>query len=98
MDNFSVNISVNDCLCCKCNTCNKMVTEILTSTEQFIPLQCGYYLKLITVTNDYVVISIDNEFLYIVRKLYIDVPIRVCIPNNCYKHTLTITLNSITAS
>lgn len=98
MDNFSVNISVNDCLCCKCNTCNKMVTEILTSTEQFIPLQCGFYLKLITVDNNSVVISIDNDFLYIIRRLYIGVPIRICIPNNCCKHTLTITLNSITTN
>lgn len=98
MDNFSVNISINDCLCCKCNTCNKMVTEILTSTEQFIPLQRGFYLKIISVENNSVVISIDNEILYIVRRLYIDVPIRICIPNNCCRHTLTITLNSIIAN
>ena len=98
MDNFSVNISVDDCLCSKCSTSNKMVTEILTSREQFIPLQCGFYLNLIAVESNSVVISIDNGFLYIVRRIYVGVPIRICIPNNCAKHTLIITLNSIMAS
>ena len=98
MDNFSVNISVDDCLVCKCTTSNKMVTEILTSLDQFIPLQCGFYLNIIAVENNYVVISIDNDLLYIVRKLYVGVPIRICIPNNCSKHTLIVTINSITAT
>ena len=98
MDNFSVNISIDDCLVCKCNTCNKMVTEILSSSDQFIPLQCNFYLKIISVENNSVVISIDNDVLFIVRRLYVGVPIRICIPNNCCKHTLTIIVNSITTT
>ena len=98
MGNFSVNISVDNCLCSKCTTCNKMVTEILTNTNQFIPLQCGFYLKLISIEQNSVVISIDNGFLYIVRRIYVGVPIRICIPNKCAKHTLIISLNSIQAS
>lgn len=98
MDNFSANISIDDCLVCKCNTCNKMITEIISSTEQFIPLQSNFYLKIIAVQNNSVVISIDNDLLFIVRRLYVGVPIRICIPNNCCKHTLTILLNSIIAT
>lgn len=95
MDNFNANISIEDCLVCKCNTCNKMITEIITSTEQFVPLQHSFYLKIIAVNTNSVVISIDNDLLFIVRRLYVGVPIRICIPNKCCKHTLTIVLNSI---
>ena len=98
MQNFSANITIDDCLICKCNTSNKMITEILTSNDQFIPLQCGYYLKIIAIENNSVVISIDNDLLYIVRRLYVNIPIRICIPNNNAKHTLIVTLNSITTT
>lgn len=97
MNNSNVNISVNDCLICKCKTCNKMVTDILNSNNSFISLQNGYYLNILNIETNSVVISIDNGTIYIIRRIYIGLPIKICVPNcNCYTHTLTITLNSIT--
>lgn len=93
---MNVNISVDDCLVCKCNSCNKMSNLNLTSLDDYISIQCNYYLQLITVEPTYVVISINNQVLYIVRKLYVGVPIKICVPNCNCKHTLTITINSIT--
>ena len=96
MDTFNVNISVDDCCVSKCNTSNRVTTQIITSLTEFIPIQCNYYLKILSVTSTYVVISIDNTNIYIVRKIYSGIPIKICIPNNCNTHTLTITVNSIT--
>lgn len=96
MENFSVNISVTDCCFNKCNTTNNSTTQIITITDDFISLQCCYYLKIIAVTNTYVVLSIDNGIIHFVRKAFIGVPLRLCIPNNCSTHIITITVNSIT--
>ncbi len=93
---MNVNISVNDCLVCKCNTCNKMITDILTSSDQFIQLQNGYYLTILNTDTNSAVISINNGTIYIIRRVYTKLPIKICIPNNCCCHTLTITINSIT--
>ena len=97
MGNSNVNMSVNDCLVCKCKTCNKMVTDILNNSNSFISLQNGYYLNMLNVETNSVVISINNGTIYIIRRIYIGLSIKLCIPNtNCSTHTLTITLNSIT--
>jgi len=98
MDNFSVNISVNDCCSNKCHTTNNSTTKIFTSLDDFISIQCCYYLKIISVTNTYVVLSIDNSIIYFVRRAYINVPLKICIPNNCSTHIITITINSIELS
>lgn len=97
MDNSNVNISVNDCLVCKCKTCNKMVTDILNSSNSFISLQNGYYLSVLNVESNSVVININNGTIYIIRRLHLNIPIKLCLPNsNCCTHTLTVILNSIT--
>ena len=96
MENFSVNISVNDCCYNKCHSSNNSITKIFTSTDDFISLQCCYYLKILSVTDTYVVLSIDNNIIYFVRRAFINVPIKICIPNNCSTHIVTITVNSIT--
>lgn len=96
MENFSVNISVTDCCFNKCHTSSNSTTKIITSTDDFISLQCCYYLKIITVTSTYVIISIDNGIIHFVRRIFIGVPVKICIPNNCSSHIITITVNSIT--
>ena len=98
MENSNVNISVNDCLICKCKTCNKIVTDILNSNNSFICLQNGYYLNVLNIETNSVIISINNGTIYIIRRIYLGLPIKICVPNqNCCSHTLTITLNSITS-
>lgn len=96
MEDFTVNITVNDCCTNKCHTVNNSITKIFTSTDDFISLQCCYYLKIITVTSTYVIISIDNCVIHFVRRAFTNIPLRICIPNNCSTHIVTITVNSIT--
>ncbi len=98
MENFNVNITVNDCCYNKCHTSNNSITKIFTNTNDFISLQCCYYLKIISVTSTYILISIDNGIIHFVRRAFIGVPLKICIPNNCSTHIITITLNSITVS
>lgn len=96
MENFSVNLTVNECLICKCNTCSKSTTKIITNIDEFIPLECNYYLKILSVQPTYILVSIDNEQIHIIRKIYTSIPIKICIPNNCCTHKLNILVNSIT--
>ena len=96
MDEFSVNISVNDCCSSKCHTSSNSTTEIFTELSGFISLQHCYYLKLIAVNPTYVVLSIDNGRIFFVRKAFINIPLKLCIPNECASHIITINVNSIT--
>ncbi len=98
MENFNVNITVNDCCYNKCNVYNNTITKTFNNTQDFIELQCSYYLKIIAVTSTYILFSIDNGVIYFVRRAFIAVPLKICIPNNCSTHIITITLNSITAT
>ena len=95
MENFSVNISVTDCCYNKCRTISNSTTKIFTNLDGFISLQCCYYLKIIAVTSTYIILSIDNGLIHFVRRAFIGVPLRICIPNNCSTHIITITVNSI---
>lgn len=97
MDSFSVNISVNDCCNSKCCTNNISTTKIITSLTDFIPLQCSYYLKIIAVDENSIVLSIDNGAIFFVRRAFVGIPIKIRIPNNCSCHIVTILINSITS-
>lgn len=97
MDTFNVNLLVDECLSCKCNTCSKTTNKIISSLNEFIALECNYYLKILTVQSTYITISIDNGNFFIVRKIYTNIPIKICIPNNCCTHRLCIQVNSITS-
>lgn len=97
MDTFNVNISINDCLNNKCCCNNVSTTKIITSLTDFICLQCGYYLKIIAVNENSVVLSIDNSNVFFVRRAFIGIPIKIRIPNNCSCHIITIVVNSITS-
>ncbi len=97
MDTFSVNISINDCCNSKCYTNNMSTTKIITTLTDFIPLQCSYYLKIIAVSNNSVVLSLDNGSIFFVRRAFVGIPVKIRIPNNCSCHIVTILVNSITS-
>jgi len=97
MDTFSVNISVNDCCSNKCCTNNMSTTKIITNLTDFIPVQCSYYLKIIAVNDNSVVLSLDNGNVFFVRRAFVGIPIKIRIPNNCSCHIVTIIVNSITS-
>lgn len=96
MNDINVNISVNECLICKCQTNSMSTTKIINNTSDFISLFCNYYLKIISVENNFVVISIDNGTIFYVRKAYIDIPSRICLSDGCNRHEVCIKINSIT--
>lgn len=96
METFTVNISINDCCSNKCRSNNVSTTKIITSTSDFISLQCCYYLKIIAIHSTYIVLSINNENIFFVRKAFVGIPIKICIPNDCACHIITILINSIT--
>ena len=96
METFNVNISVNDCCVSKCRTSSNSTTTILTSTSDFISIQCCFYLKIIAVHNNYIVFSLDNNSIFFVRKAFVGIPIKICISNKCSSHIVTILVNSIT--
>lgn len=96
MDTFNINLLIDECLSCRCNSCNKTINKIITSLNDFISLECNYYLKILSVQNNYIIISIDNGSFFIVRKIYTSIPVKICIPNNCCAHRLCIKVNSIT--
>ena len=98
MEPFSVNITVNDCCYSKCHCTSNSITNFFTSLDDFIELQCCYYLKVIVVNSTYILISIDNGVIHFVRRAFINVPLKLCIPNNCSTHIVTITINSITVA
>lgn len=98
MEPFNVNITVNDCCFNKCSQTSNSTTKVFTNTDDFIELQCCYYLKIIAVTSTYILISIDNGLIHFVRRAFIGIPLKICIPNNCSSHIITIILNSITVS
>ena len=96
MESFNINITLDDCCCNKCNTNNITITRNITSLTDFIPIQNSYNLKIIAVYPTYVVLSVDNGLIHFVRRAYINIPVRICLPNNCACHKLTININSIT--
>lgn len=98
MENFNVNITINDCCYNKCNRNSNSTTKIFTSINDFVELQCCYFLKIIAVTDTYILLSIDNGVVHFVRRAFVGVPLRICIPNNCSTHIVTITVNSIAVS
>ena len=96
MDNINVNISVLDCCNNKCNSNSMMTTKIFTNTNDFISLFCGFYLKIISVEDGFVVLSIDNSNVFIIRRAFVDIPLKICLSNNGNNHEVTIKVNSIT--
>lgn len=90
MNLYNVTIDLEDCICMEnCKQCfNKSVT--ITSTTQCINLQCSYILNVIDITDTYFTVLIQNGIETIIRRVYFNSPIKLCIPNRCGNHILSI--------
>ncbi len=95
MNDINVVLVVLDKCCCKCCSSINQTEKILTSTNDFITLQDGYTLNLISVNNSFALISIGNGIIHFVRKIYLNVPILICLPNCNCEHILKIQANSL---
>jgi len=98
MNNFTVNISVNDCCSTKCCNSNREITRIITSPNDFIPLQNCYYIRILSVTASYALIEITNGTIHFIRKAFLNIPFNLCLSDNCTTHSIVILVNSIVIS
>ena len=96
MDSINVNLSVIDCCFSKCQNSSISTTKVFTSFDDFIALHCNYFLKIISVEDNFIVISINNNLIFYVRKAYVGIPIKICLSNSKVTHQITIQVNSIT--
>jgi len=97
MDNFNVNLNIKDICCNKCSKCIIERTITLTDSSNIISLQDGFSFRILSVSNNRVVIEIRKSFLRFIRFGYLNIPTNICLPCSdcCNKHILTITINSI---
>lgn len=98
MNNFSVNISVNECLKTNCCNSNKEITRIITSTNDFICLQNCYYIRILGVTANYVLLEITNGQIHFIRKAFLNIPFNLCLSDNCPIQSVIILVTNITIS
>ena len=91
---FSVSISICDSCRSKCCNSFRQIERILTSTTDFISLQNCFTLKVLSVTPNYIIISITNGEITFVRRLFVKVPILICMPTCYAEHILRIQANS----
>ena len=98
MNNFSVNISINDCCSTKCCNSNREITRIITSPNDFICLQNCYYIRILGVTQKYALIEITNETIHFIRKAFLNIPFNLCLNDSCNNHCIVIYVNSINIS
>ena len=92
---FSVSISICDSCRSKCCNSFRQIERILTSTSDFISLQNSFTLRILSVTSTYIIITITNDEITFVRRLFVRVPILICMPNCSAEHILRIQANSI---
>lgn len=95
MNDINVSLLIKDKCCSKCSSSIRDIERVITSYTEYIALQDCFTLKILSVTANYAVISIDNGTIYFVRKLYVGVPILICLPNTCNTHILQITAKSL---
>lgn len=95
MDDINVVINILDRCCCKCTSSINQTEKILTSLNDFITLQNCYTLNLVSVNNSFALISIGNGVIHFLRKLYLNVPIVICLPNCNCQHILKIQATSL---
>ena len=98
MNTFSVTLTINDCCCTKCCTSNRETTRIITNSTEFVSLQNGYYIRVLRATTNYALLEITNGSIYYIRKAFLNIPINLCLSDNCPVHKISITVTSITIS
>lgn len=95
MNTYNVNIFVNDCCSSKCCTNNVSTTTNLNYNDNFIQLQNCFTLKILSVTESFVIVSISNNNVFFVRQLFPGVCLKLSLPANCACHIISIRVNSI---
>ncbi len=90
MNNFSINITIEDLICSKNCKDKSTTSETITSISEVISLKNGYILNIVNVTNTHFTIILQNGINTIIRNVFQNVPIRICIPCKCANHIVTI--------
>lgn len=90
MDNFTVNLTIEDIFCGNCCKEVKERNVIITSTNQTVTLQCNYILNVIFVSSSYFTVLIQNGTQVIIRNIYTNFTSSICLPNQCGKHFVNI--------
>jgi len=100
MNNFNVNLTITDICCNKCSKCVNEKTLSIFDSATIIPLQDGFSLRIISVTNTRVTIEIRKSFVRIIRFTYINSETNICLPCSecCQEHILRIKINNIVAN
>lgn len=90
MNGFNVNVEITDTICDKC--CKNTVTKtvLVTSPSQQIDLQNNYVLNVIDITSTYFTVLIQNGINTIVRNVFTNYAMQICLPDKCFQHVLTI--------
>ena len=95
MNRYNVNIFVNDCCSSKSCTNNVSTTTALNYTDNFITLQNCFSLKILSVTDSFVIVVIRNGNMFFVRQLFPGVCLKISLPAICGCHIISIRVNSI---
>ena len=100
MDNFNVNLTIKDICCNKCCKCVNERTITLTDSSTILTLQDGFSFRIISVSNNRVVMEIRKSFLRFIRFGYLNIPTNICLPcgDCCQEHILVISINSIVSN
>lgn len=90
MNNFNVDITIEDLICT--NNCKdrETRTKTLTSVNDTITLKEDYILNVVNVTNTYFTIIVQNGINTIIRNIYTSFSTKICLPCKCGNHILTI--------
>lgn len=90
MNNFNVNITIEDLICSRNCKDKTTTTETITNTSEVISLKNGYILNIVNITNTHFTIILQNGINTIIRNVFSNVPISICIPCKCANHIVTI--------
>ena len=90
MNGFIVNLDIIDTFCDNCcrETNQKSVT--IDNVSQTVALKCDYFLNVISCSEKFCTVLIQNGVFSIIRNIYINYDMQICIPNKCGKHIVTL--------
>lgn len=95
MDNFNVNLTIEDTLSDGCCNNTNQKTILITSTSQTVRLQECYILNIIAARSNMFTVLIQNGTQVIVRNIYTNFTTDICLPSNCKRHLLSISGTTI---
>lgn len=92
MNNFPVTLNITDMLCNKCFKETLSKELIVSDPSQTIALQEDYILNVLTVSDTFVTVIIQNGFNVIIRRIFTIYPLQISLPSKCNQHILTISV------